>query len=128
MNVLPVQLSAALLGAMPSRFSGEPEDWPVWKRRWLQFLENVEEAMPSISDQKMLTIFKGLVDEASIDKLEAEQFLEPDTGYEELLAVLDLEFGSDNVTSLRSKWYSLRLKHQGTVRMSDWRRFSGLFF
>ena len=77
MSVLPVQLSAALLGAMPTRFSGEPEDWPVWKRRWLQFLENVEEAMPSITDAQMLTIFKGLLDEASVDKLEAEQMLDP---------------------------------------------------
>ena len=50
MSVLPVQLSAALLGAMPARFSGEPEDWPEWKRRWLTFLENVEEAMPQITD------------------------------------------------------------------------------
>jgi hypothetical protein len=127
MSVLPVQLSAALLGAMPAKFSGEPEDWPEWKRRWLAFLENVEEAMPNISDPQMLTIFRGLLDDASVHKLEAEQLLDVDISYDEFLAMLDLEFGGDNVANLRSKWYSLRLKHAGSLRLSDWRSFNNLF-
>ena len=127
MNVLPVQLSAALLGAMPARFSGEHRDWPEWKRRWLAFLENVEEAMPDISDAQMLTIFKGLLDDASVNKLETEQMEDPDVGYEEFLATLDLEFGGDNVSSLRSKWYGLKLRHQGRLRISDWRNFYAQF-
>jgi hypothetical protein len=127
MSVLPVQLSASLLGVMPAKFSGEGEGWPEWKRRWLSFLENVEEAMPAITDTQMLTIFKGLLDDASVHKLEAEQMVDPDVGYEEFLATLDLEFGGDNVAGLRAKWYGLRLRHQGSVRLSDWRSFSSLF-
>ena len=127
-NILPVQLSSALLGVMPAKFSGEPEDWPEWKRRWLHFLENVEEAMPTVTGMQILTLFKGVLDEASLDKLEAEQIADPDVGYDEFFALVDLEFGGDNVANLRSKWYGLRLKHQGSVRISDWRRFSALFF
>ena len=127
MNVLPGQLSAALLGAMPARFSGEPEDWPEWKRRWMTFLDNVESAMPGITDAQVLTIFKGLLDEASVNKLEAEQMVDPDVGYDEFVATLDLEFGGENASNLRSKWYGLRLHHKGAVRLSDWRTFSSQF-
>jgi hypothetical protein len=127
MNVLPVQLSAALLGAMPTKFSGEAEHWPEWKRRWLSFMENVEEAMPAITDAQMLTIFKGLLDDASVHKLEAEQMVDLDIGYEEFLATLDLGFGSDNVANLRARWYNLRLRHQGSLRFGDWRSFSYQF-
>lgn len=53
--------------------------------------------------------------------------VDPDIGYEEFLATLDLEFGSDNVANLRAKWYNLRLRHQGTLKFGDWRTFSHQF-
>lgn len=127
MSVLPVQLSAALLGVMPTKFSGEQREWPEWKRRWLAFLENVEQAMPGITDAQTLTILKGLLDDASVHRLEAEQILDPELGYDQFLASLDLEFGGDSVANLRTRWYGHKLTHRGSVRLSDWRSFSHLF-
>jgi hypothetical protein len=83
MVTMPVQLSAALLGAVPQRFSGEQQDWPEWRRRWLTFVENLFEAMPTVSDTQILTIFKGVLDVASVEKLEGEQFRDTDVTYEE---------------------------------------------
>ena len=41
-------------------------------------MENLLEAMPSITDLQVLTIFKGVMDDASVDRLEGEQFKDPD--------------------------------------------------
>jgi hypothetical protein len=128
MVTMPVQLSAALLGAVPQKFSGDQQDWPEWRRRWLSFVENLLEAMPTVTDTQLLTIFKGVVDDASVEKLEGEQFRDPDLSYEEFFATMDLEFGGEDHTNLRSKWYSLRVRHAGSLKLRDWRSFIAPFF
>ena len=35
--------------------------------------------------------------------------------------------GSDDVEEMRSKWHALRLRHQGSLRLADWRIFIGEF-
>ena len=102
MVTMPVQLSAALLGAVPHRFSGDQHDWPEWRRRWLSFVENLFEAMPTVTDTQILTVFKGVVDEASMEKLEGEQYRDPDVSYEEFFAAMDLEFGGEHHANMRS--------------------------
>ena len=78
------------------------------------------------TEAQILTIFRGLLDDASVHRREADQGY-ADVPSEEFLVTLDLEFGGDIVTSLRTKWYGLRLKHQGSLRMSDWRNFTSQF-
>ena len=34
--------------------------------------------------------------------------------------------GSDDVEEMRSKWHALRLPHQGSLRLADWRIFIGV--
>ena len=128
MVTMPVQLSTALLGAVPQRFSGDQQDWPEWRRRWLSFVENLLDAMPNVTDTQILTIFKGVIDDASVERLEGEQFKDPDMTYEEFFASMDLEFGGEDHANLRAKWYNLRIRHAGTVKLWDWRGFSAPFF
>ena len=128
MVTMPMQLSAALLGAVPQKFTGDQHDWPEWRRRWLSFVDNLLEAMPNVTDTQILTIFKGVIDDASVEKLEGELFRDADMSYEEFFATMDLEFGGEDHTNLRSKWYNLRVRHSGTLKLKDWRSFSAPFF
>ena len=91
-------------------------------------MDNLLEAMPTVSDTQILTIFKGVLDDASVEKLEGEQFGDPDMTYEEFFATMDLEFGGEDHTNLRSKWYNLRVRHSGSLKLRDWRSFSAPFF
>jgi uncharacterized membrane protein YgcG len=91
-------------------------------------VENLLEAMPSVSETQMLTIFKGVVDDASVEKLEGEQFRDADLTYEEFFATMDLEFGGEDHANMRAKWYNLRVRHAGSLKLRDWRSFSAPFF
>ena len=128
MVTMPVQLSAALLGAVLQKFSGDQHDWPEWRRRWLSFVENLLDAMPNVTDTQILTIYKGVIDDASVERLEGEQFKEPDMSYEEFFATMDLEFGGEDHANLRSKWYNLRVRHGGSLNLRDWRSFCAPFY
>ena len=51
MVTMPVQLSAALLGAVPQKFSGDQQDWPEWRRRWLQVDDRVNHVARGSDDR-----------------------------------------------------------------------------
>ena len=104
MATMPVQLSAALLGVVPQMFSGDQQVWPEWRMTCLSFVENLLDAMPNVTDTQILTIFKGVIDDASVERLEGEQFKDPDMTYEEFLASMDLQFVGEDHANLRSKW------------------------
>ena len=36
------------------------------------------DAMPNVTDTQILTIFKGVIDDASVERLEGDKFKEPD--------------------------------------------------
>ena len=60
--------------------------------------------------------------------LETALLTNPDLAFTEFWARLELEMGSEDAEELRGKWYALKLKHQGSLRLADWRNFVGEFF
>ena len=51
----------------------------------------------------------------------------PELEFSAFWARLEIEMGSDDPEEIRSKWHALRPRHQGTLRLADWRNFMGEF-
>ena len=127
LNVVPASLAGHLLGAEPRRFSGERADWPEWRWQWLQYHELVQEAVPSLTSRQSLSLLRHYLDAATADQLDAELFRDPQVEYADFWVKVDLEFGGDSGESNRAQWTSLRLRHDGSLKLKDWRSFSQRF-
>ena len=127
LNVVPQALAGHLLGVEPRKFSGERADWPEWRWQWLQYHELVTEAVPTLTARQTLSLLKHYLDSATADELDAELFKNPHLEYEDFWVKVDLEFGGDSGESKRAQWTTLRLKHDGRLKLRDWRNFSQKF-
>ena len=127
LNVVPAALAGHLLGVEPRRFSGERADWPEWRWQWLQYHELVQEAVPNLTSRLSLSLLRHYLDAATADGLDAELFRDPQVEYADFWVKVDLEFGGDSGESKRAQWMSLRLRHDGSLKLKDWRNFSQKF-
>jgi hypothetical protein len=111
----------SITGRHPGRFSGNAEDWPTWRRKWLPFIREIEGVMPTITDAQRLALLRGALDEAGALLIDQELEANPDLGYEEYWAKLDLEFGAEDREVLRRKLHRVKLAHMGKVTEKTWR-------
>ena len=123
MQLLPPQLWESIVGKHPGRYSGNSEDWPQWRRRWLPFLREVEGLWPGITDAQRLALLRSALDNAGQLLLDQEVEANPETGYEEYWAKVDLEGGAEDKEVLRRKMLRLRVQHAGKVSEKAWREF-----
>ena len=68
------------------------------------------------------------LDPGSTTILETAKLSDPNIDFSTFWARLEMEMGSEDPEEIRGKWHALRLKHQGTLRLNDWRTFVGEFF
>ena len=82
LQFLPPQLMESVMGRHPGRFSGNAEDWPQWRRKWIPFLRELEGMWPTVTDTQRLALLRSSLDEAGA--LLIDQVLEanPDVSYE----------------------------------------------
>ena len=57
-NIIPQQILSLVLGKGPGPFSGQRGDWPEWKRKFLRFLEEIQQVMPAISDRQLFSVIR----------------------------------------------------------------------
>ena len=126
-SVIPQQILSLVLGKGPGPFSGQRGDWPEWKRKFLRFLEEIQQVMPTISDRQLFSVARQFLDPGSNSILEATLISNQNLEFSAFWARLEIEMGSDDPEELRVKWYTLKPRHQGTLRLADWRIFMGEF-
>ena len=121
MQLLPTQLLESITGRHPGKYTGNAEDWPTWRRKWLPFMREIEGMMPTITDAQRLALLRSALDEAGTLLLDQELEGNPDLGYEEYWARLDLEFGAEDREVIRRKLHRVKLAHAGRVSEKSWR-------
>lgn len=121
LQLLPPQLMESITGRHPGRFSGNAEDWPTWRRKWLPFVREIEGVMPAITDAQRIALLRGALDEAGALLIDQELEANPELGYEEYWAKLDLEFGAEDRDVLRRRLHKVKLAHAGRVTEKTWR-------
>ena len=127
LTIIPPQILSLVLGKGPGQFSGQRADWAEWKRKFLRFVEEIEETVPSITKKQLLAVLRQSLDPGSQAILETTLLSNPDVEFTAFWARLEMEMGSEDVEELRTKWHALRLKHQGSLKLADWRNFIGEF-
>lgn len=127
LTIIPPQILSLVLGKGPAQFSGQRADWPEWKRKFLRFMGEIQETTPTISNRQLLTVLRNYLDEGSIANLETTLLSNPDLEFSAFWAKLEIEMGGDDREEARAKWHNLKLRHQGSVRLADWRNFIGEF-
>ena len=121
LQFVPPQLMESVMGRHPGKYSGNVEDWPQWRKKWLQFMRDIEGVWPTITDAQRLALLRGAMDEAGSLFLEQEMEANPDLAYEAYWATLDLSFGAEDKEALRRKMRRLKLAHAGKVTEKAWR-------
>ena len=118
-------IAGALMGKEPGRCAGTSEAWPQWRRRWLNYVREIEELMPTtFSNRQHLTVLRHWLDEATADSLDAEMERDENLQYERYWARLDLSFGGDDRDALRRQLRATRLQHRGRLTEKEWRDFA----
>ena len=126
-NTIPPQILSLILGRGPGPFSGQRSEWAAWRRQFLQFLDEIQEVMPAISGKQVMTIARQILDSGSVAILDAELLKNPTLEFSHFWTKLELEMGVEDTDELREKWYALRLKHQGDLKLQEWRKFFAEF-
>ena len=118
-------LGEAVKRHSPPNFSGEPADFPSWKRDWERFLETVNAVSGGgIGQSAMLLLLEGYLDGASKKMLRATQKENPDITCEEFFLQLSREMMPGPVEAEKNRWKRTRLVVKGGhLNMSDWREF-----
>ena len=123
MQMLPPQLLDSVVGRHQGRYTGNAEDWPQWRRRWIPYLREVEGLWPGISDHQRLALLRSALDEAGQLMLEQAMEAAPDQTYEAYWANVDLESGAEDKEVLRRKLARLRVSHSGRLSEKACREF-----
>jgi hypothetical protein len=109
------------MGRHPGRYSGNAEDWPQWRRKWLPFLREIEGLWPTITDSQRLALLRSALDDAGAMHIDQEIEENPDLGYDAYWAKLDLEFGAEDKEVLRRKLQNIKAAHHGKLSEKTWR-------
>jgi hypothetical protein len=123
LHFLPAPLVDSVIGLHPGRFSGHPEDWPQWRRRWLLFLRELEQAWPSITSAQRLAMFRAALDEATVLMLDEEIETKGEVEYAVLFAEVDLANGGEDKEVLRRRMRKLKLVTNGKLTEKSWREY-----
>ena len=119
LTIIPPQILSLVLGKGPGPFSGQRAEWAEWKRKFLRFVGEMQETMPTITERQLLSVLRHSLDQGSQAILETALLSNPGLEFSAFWARLELEMGSDDVEEMRSKWHALRLRHQGSLRLAD---------
>jgi peptidoglycan hydrolase-like protein with peptidoglycan-binding domain len=122
LHFLPAPLVDSIMARHPGRFSGNAEDWPEWRRRWIPFLREVESAWPAVSDRQKLALFRSALDEAGALLLDRQMEMQGDVDYESYFAEVDLDYGGEDKEAIRKKMKKLKLPTTGKVTEKEWRQ------
>eukprot|EP00667_Euglena_gracilis_P020249 EG_transcript_21867 len=74
-----------------------------------------------MTDAQRLALLRSALDEAGALLVDQELEANPDLGYEEYWARLDLEFGAEDKEVLRRKLHRLKMAHAGKPTEKSWR-------
>ena len=120
-------LVAELLKRHKTRvFSGNPVEFPEWKKAWEGFLDAARTAANGapIPDKTILGILEGWLDDASRRALRTRLNQNPDLPYATFLQELAREVSVGSAPQ-RNKWREVRLKltEGGDIGFANWRNF-----
>ena len=118
--MLPAGLADALIGRDPGKFAGDSASWPQWRKRWQQYLREVTEMYPAVSNRQKLTLLMRWLDEPSALILQEELERDPSLTYDRYWAKMDLSFGAAGKDQLRRQLRSVRLQTKGKLAERDW--------
>ena len=107
----------------PRQFTGEAVTWGEWRKEWMRYLKDMEDAIPGLTDQRKVKLLEEFVDEATAIRLREEVDSKVAVDYETVWHELDLSFGAANREVLRQQLRSTRLQHRGKLTEAQWRAF-----
>jgi len=103
---------------------GTSDGWPMWRRRWLTYIKEIEEIHTGITNRQRLALLRHWLDPATADILDNELQVDPELSYDMYWARLDLSFGAEDKEGLRRQLKSVRLATQGKVQEKEWREYA----
>lgn len=121
---LPAAVAQAMTGKEPGRFSGVAAEWALWRRRWMLYLEEVQQVLPAMTGRQKLTVLRHWLDSASAEYLDSELQADPELQYDAYWARLDLSFGAEDKEGIRRQLKQLKLQTRGRVTEQEWRAFA----
>ena len=129
MGVTYPMLSEAIKASRVPKFSGRPEDFEDFERRWNMHLRLMYGASPGfLDDTAVLYTLWGLLDEASATMLEGQMFVDPSLSYYKFWGEVKEKFRKDARTAHRQAWRAVRLQLSGNrVSLLDWNKFQAAY-
>ena len=121
---LPMGVAQALAGKEPGKFTGNTGDWALWRRRWLLYVEEIEQLLPALTGRQKLSLLRHFLDSASAESLDDEMQRSPDLDYAKFWSRLDLSFGAEDREGLRRQLRNLKLNTRGKLQEREWREFA----
>ena len=117
-----------ILKSQPKKiFSGNPTEFPSWKKSWDSFADTLKASVGgggTLPDKALLRILEGWLDEASQKQLQTKLETTPDLPYSDFMVQLCQEFDFVPKRAERNKWRTIKLQREGdTLKFAEWRKF-----